>query len=182
MVYRSRPPKAQLQVNLLVVLVVTYIDAPVIMATARGRQRDGRGEQHVSARYAHRRAARAGVQDGVQRHGVLRPRGGGGGRRLRRAELLPGGAVEAVAAHLGAVAAVDVHVPAQRLRRPELTAAERARVGPRRPRPAQAVHVVRRQLLVGHRRPPAPPPGTTDVGHLHTTAAGLSRCCRFNKW
>jgi hypothetical protein len=149
MMFGSRPPEAQLQVDVVVFLVVVADVAQVV----RGRlQRHRPREQHVAAGNEDPGSG-IGVQYRVQ-HRVLGSRRGVGrlvrGRRRRASELrrLRRGAAMVAAAHLGAVPAVHVHVPAQCLRGLELAAAERARVRTRRPRPAEAVVVVRD--VVGH--------------------------------
>jgi hypothetical protein len=137
MMLGSRPPEAQLQVDVLVSLDLVVADvAPVVRG--RQRQRPGR-EQHVAAGNEDR-AGGTGVQYRVQ-HRVLRSVGRLVRGRRRRASELRRGAAMVSAAHLGAVPSVHVHVPTQRLRGLELAAAERARVRARRPRPAEAVAV-----------------------------------------
>jgi len=169
MMSRSRPPEAQLQVDVLVFLLVVIIAhvAPVV----RGRQRHRPGEQDVAAGNEDR-AGGIGVQYRVQ-HRVLRRGRCAVGRLVRAGQRRRGAselqlrrgaaAMMVAAAHPGAVPAVHVHVAAQCLRGLELAAAERARVRARRPRPAESVVVVRDDI-VGHvaadggrrRRWPAP--------------------------
>jgi hypothetical protein len=147
----------QLQVDPLVVVLLVV---PHVVALVRGRQRQGRREQHVPGGNEHRSSS-IGVQNWVQ-HRVLRRRRGvwqrlAGGRGSSH-ELLPRRAM--MTAHLGTFASVHIHVPAQRLRGLELAASERACVRARWPRSAQSVFI------------------GSNAAQLHITA-GFSRCCCF---